>query len=137
MFVEWPEDAFELPDSPMVIGIVGQDPFGSAIDRAVEDKKISGRRIIVKRLPWNQQIKECHLLFVASSEAARMGQLDHLVGGRPVLTIGETPAFAREGGIISFVIEEKKVRFEINTEAAKHANLNLSSKLLSLARIVR
>lgn len=136
-FVEWPEDAFGRADAPLIIGIVGKDPFGKMIDHAVEGRRANGRTVEIKRVNWGAEVKLCHILFVSSSESGKMGQLSELVKNAPVLTIGETPGFASRGGIINFTEEEGKVRFEINVDAAKRARLTISSKLLSLAKVVK
>ena len=136
-FVEWPADAFARPDSPFVIGIIGKDPFGSVIDKAVQGKTIDGRSFTVVRLKLDQDLKQCQILFVSASEKDKISRLFSDLKGAPVLTVGETPQFASRGGIINFKIENGTVRFEINPDAAKRAHLTISSKLLSLARIVK
>ncbi len=136
-FVEWPEDAFGRADAPIIIGIVGKDPFGKMIDHAVEGRRVNGRTVEIKRVNWGAEVKTCHILFVSSSESGKMGQLSELVKNAPILTIGETPGFASRGGIVNFTEEEGKVRFEINADAAKRARLTISSKLLSLAKVVK
>jgi YfiR/HmsC-like len=137
--VEWPATAFPQPDSPIVIGILGDDPFGGTLDRIVTDKKINGRGFTVKRLKWGKDlkdIKDCNILFVSSSEKEHLDSVVDAMKWLPVLTIGDAPGFARRGGIINFTLEDNKVRFEVNVEAAKHADLTISSRLLTLARIV-
>jgi hypothetical protein len=136
-FVEWPEDAFGRADAPIVIGIVGKDPFGKMIDQAVEGRRANGRPVEIKRVNWGAEVKTCHILFVSSSESGKMGQLSELIKNAPVLTIGETAGFASRGGIVNFTEEGGKVRFEINVDAAKRARLTISSKLLSLAKVVK
>jgi hypothetical protein len=135
LFVEWPKDAFEREDSPLVIGIAGDDPFGPSIDQALSGKKVKGRALVIKRLVPGQIPKPCHILFVSASESQRMGELEFLKGSS-VLTIGETPSFAKRWGVIGFLVEDNRVRFEINLEAARRAHLEISSRLLSLARLV-
>lgn len=135
--VGWPETAFAQANSPIVIGIVGNDPFGAILDRVVDGKTIDGRGFVVKRLKWGKDLKDCNILFVSSSEQAHFDELVQLVKGLPILTIGETPNFPRRGGIINFTLEDSRVRFEVNIDAAKQADLNISSRLLSLARIVQ
>lgn len=137
LFVEWPADAFAAADAPIVIGVVGADPFDEALDRTIQDKRINRRRIVVRRLQWSQDLRGCHILFVSASEAARASELSSRLNGLPVLVVGETPEFARRGGTINFTIEDNKVRFEVNVDAARRARLNISAKLLNLARIVR
>jgi hypothetical protein len=138
--VEWPTTAFAQPDSPIVIGILGNDPFGATLDRIVADKKINGRGFVIKRLKWGRDLKnlkDCNILFVSSSEKEHMDSVVDAMKWLPILTIGETPGFAKRGGIINFTLEDNKVRFEVNVEAAKYANLTISSRLLTLARIIQ
>jgi hypothetical protein len=139
-FVEWPAAAFAQPDSPIVIGILGTDPFGNLIDRIVENKKIGARGFVVKRLKWTtdlKDLKECKILFVGASEKAHLDDLVQIVKSLPILTVGETPGFAERGGVIRFVVEDNRVRLEINVEAAHQADLTISSRLLTLARIIQ
>jgi len=135
--VQWPSTAFTQPDSPIVIGILGEDPFGTVLDRVLAGKKVNGRIFLVKRLKSIPDLKECHIVFVSSSEMAHLAEAIHLVKGMPILTIGEIPGFAKRGGIINLFLEDNKVHFEVNVEAAKEADLNISSRLLALARIVQ
>ena len=137
--VQWPSAAFSQADSPIVIGILGTDPFGTSIDRVVENKKLDGRNLIVKRLRWSKDLKdltECNILFISSSEKEHVADVINMIKWLPILTIGETPGFAARGGIINLTLEDNKVRFEVNIGAAKQANLNISSRLLALAKIV-
>jgi hypothetical protein len=139
-FVEWPTTAFAQPDSPIVIGILGTDPFGALIDQVVENKKIGVRRFVVKRLKRGTDLKdlrECKILFVGDSERAHIDELLQIVKTLPILTVGETPGFAQRGGVIRFILEDNRVRFEVNVEAAHQADLTISSRLLTLARIVQ
>src|SRR5260370_1413898 len=113
-FVEWPAAAFAQPDSPIVIGILGTDPFGSLIDRIVENKKIGARGFVVKRLKWGtdlKDLKECKILFVGASEKAHLDDLVQIVKSLPILTVGETTGFAERGDPLRFVLEEHRVRF--------------------------
>ena len=91
MFVEWPRDAFASPDAPLVIGIVGRDPFGSAIDHAVENKRISKRRIVVERVQPQQDLRHCQILFIAASERARVGELSQRLQTQPILIVDDAP----------------------------------------------
>jgi hypothetical protein len=121
-----------------VIGILGDDPFGATLDRIVADKKINGRGFAVKRLKWSKDLKDlrvCNILFVSSSEKEHIDSVVDSVKWLPILTIGDAPGFAKRGGIINFTLEENKVRFEVNVEAAKNAVLTISSRLLALAKI--
>jgi YfiR/HmsC-like len=139
-FVEWPSTAFAQPDSPIVIGILGTDPFGNLIDQIVENKKIGARGFVVKRLKRGTDLKvlkECKILFVGDSEKAHIDELLQIVKTLPILTVGETPGFAQRGGVIRFVLEDNRVRFEVNVDAAHQADLTISSRLLTLARIIQ
>jgi hypothetical protein len=138
-FVEWPSAAFADADSPIVIGVVGVDPFGSLIDRIVEDKKIGSRGFVVKRFKSGRDLKDlkdCKILFISPSEKGHIDEILQSVKGLPILTVGETPGFAERGGIIRFTLEDNRVRFEVNVEAARQVNLNISSRLLTLAKII-
>ena len=135
--VEWPATTFAQPNSPIVIGIWGTDPFGPVIDQILDDKRVNNRGFVIKRLKSLNDLKDCHILFVSSSEVARLNEAIHLTKSMPVLTIGEMPGFARHGGIINLTLEDSKVRFEVNVEAAKEAELNISSRLLALAKIIQ
>ena len=138
-FVEWPSAAFSQADSPIVIGILGTDPFGNVLDRIVEDKKIGPRGFVVRRYKWGKDVKDlkdCKILFVSSSERAHIDEILQSVKGFPILTVGETPGFAERGGVIRFTLEDNRVRFEVNVDAAHQADLNISSRLLTLAKII-
>jgi hypothetical protein len=136
-FVTWPATAFEKNDSPIVIGIVGKDPFGSVMDQIVKGKTVDERPFVIKRLKWGAEMKECHILFVSSSEKNKLGQMPELLKDAPVLTVSETPGFAKKPGMINFFMEEDKVKIEINADAAKRAKLTISSRLLSIVKIVK
>ena len=138
-FVEWPSATFAQPDSPIVIGVLGTDPFGNVLDRIVEDKKIGPRGFVVKRYKWGKDLKDlkdCKILFVSASERAHIDEVLQSVKGLPILTVGETPGFAERGGVIRFTLEDNRVRFEVNVDAAHQADLNISSRLLTLAKII-
>jgi hypothetical protein len=134
--MDWPASTFPQPDSPIVIGVLGSDPFGSTLDTVLAGKKVNARSFVVKRLKFGADIKGCNILYVSVSEAAHLDEIFRLVKGLPILTIGQMPDFARRGGIINFILEDDKVRFEINVEAAKQADINISSRLLTLAKII-
>ncbi|MGH9542264.1 MAG: YfiR family protein [Terriglobales bacterium] len=138
-FIQWPESAFAQPNSPIVIGILGSDPFGSVMDRIVADKTIGGRGFVVRRLTWGKDsadLKNCAIVFVSSSEHKNLHDILLSLKGLPILTIGDTPDFAQKGGIIGFTVEDNRIRFEINVAAARLAQLVISSRLLTLAKIV-
>ena len=135
-FVEWPAEAFATPQSPIVIGIIGSDPFGSILDETTRGERVNGRDIVVKRFKWDDQVTACHILFVSPSEHRRLAQLVDRLTGSGVLTVGEHEEFTRGGGMIHFLSENYRIRFAINIRAAERGRLKISSKLLSLATIV-
>jgi uncharacterized protein DUF4154 len=137
MFVEWPVDAFLKESSPIVIGILGADPFGPAIDQIVQDKKIDKRPLVVKRLHWGQEFKDCHILFISTAETARVAEVVNQLKAFPTLLVAESPGLSKQGATINFVVEDNKVRCEVNVDAAKRAGLSISSKLLNLAKVIK
>lgn len=135
-FVAWPPTAFTAPDAPMIIGVLGEDPFRKTLDDTVRGEKIDGHLITVERYRRLDDLRPCHVLFICKSEFGRLDQILAVLKGKPVLTVGDVEGFAVRGGMIRFVNDNNKVRFRINVEAAKAANLTISSKLLRPADIV-
>jgi len=136
-FVEWPASNFAAADSPIVIGVLGSNLLATELENAVGKRKINGRGIFVKRIQAVADVKGLHLLFVSTAQDARLGELRGALRGANVLTVGESDAFAKSGGVITFVIMDGKVRFDINTTAAERASLKVSAQLQKLARTVR
>jgi len=152
-FVDWPKEAMPDGNEPITIGIIGKDPFGQAFE-PVKDKDAKDKKVVVKRFKsiadlkklgesgkdeLNRQIeavKKCHLLFVCSSEKEYLKDIVNTVKDRPVLTVGEMQGFLEAGGISNFLVEDNKVRFEVNLIAAEHAKLKIRSQLLRLAKRV-
>jgi hypothetical protein len=135
-FIEWPVQAFKSPSDPIVIGVLGKNPFGDALADAVSGKTLGGRAFQVREVTDAQQAAACQIVFVSSSERKRLGPLFSRIGNASVLTVGETDNFASEGGIINFKIDAGIVRLQINVEAARKQQLRISAKLLNLAEIV-
>lgn len=135
-FVQWPPEVFPSQESFVTIGILGEDPFGSTLDRIVAGKVVNGRKFEVRRFRGIRDIQDCHILFVSSSERHWMGEVLSALERRSILTVGDLDQFAQDGGVINFVMEGNKVRFEVNVGAADRAGLKISSKLLSLATTV-
>lgn len=135
-FVEWPADAFERPRDPVAICVMGKDPFGESLDSVVRGETVNGRPLVVRRPRQTLEARGCHILFLARSERGRQDEILSSVEGAGILTVGEDDGFLTDGGIIRFVLEENRVRFEINLAAAEANRLKLSSQLLRLARSV-
>ncbi len=136
-YVEWPESAFVDADSPIVVGILGRDPFGAKLDEiATGLPVVAGRQVVVRRYSSVEAAAESHVLFVAASERKSSRELLSGGCGRPILTVGEQRGFAEDGGVINFFTDRKRIRFEINRDCAEDAGLRLSAQLLKLARVV-
>jgi hypothetical protein len=135
-FVEWPADALPAPDTPLQICVLGQDPFGGDFEQVIEDKAVNGHRLEVAHPDGVPQARACQILFIASSEKQKVRDILRGLAGASVLTIGDTPGFAQKGGVINFVLDESRVRFEINLKAAERAHLKLSARLLTVAKLI-
>jgi len=136
-FIEFPPSAFESPTSPLIIGIVGDDPFGDGIDRLVEHKVVYGHAVQVRRFHDVKSLGKAHLLFVPGSDRQNAAKVLDAVRRTPVMTVGESEGFAQAGGVVNFTREGPRIAFEINVNAASRNGLTISSRLLALARIVR
>ena len=135
-FVDWPPEAFSGPGDPLVIGILGNDPFGAYMDEAVRGERVNDRPIVIRRFARVEDITTCHILFISRSESARLDQILGRLKGRSILTVSDIDDFNQSRGMIRFVIEKNKIRLRINLGAAKSAGLKISSKLLRPAQIV-
>jgi hypothetical protein len=132
-FIDWPQTESNRSDSSFDICIVGDDPFGLALDQILEGETTQGRKLAVQRVR-RPPPASCGVVFIGKSEKDVNGILTGL--GPGVLTVSEGTGFLREGGIIGFVIENHRVRFDVNQVAATRAGLKISSKLLNVARLV-
>ena len=135
-FVEWPPAAAASAAREVKICVLGEDPFGEALDRTVSGKEIGNRPVAAVRVATASEAAGCAVLFVSASEAGHLDAVLAGLRGVPVLTVGDTRGFAGAGGIIGLFLENDRVRFEINVGAAHDAHLKISSQLLGLARIV-
>jgi hypothetical protein len=136
-FVEWPPDAFRDNATPLVIGVLGEDPFGAFLDETVRGETAQGRRLVVERYADIHKIGTCHVLFISRSEAERVRAILDRVKHRRTLTVSDIEGFASEGGVIAFVPVAGKLRLRVNLDVAHAAGLTLSSRLLRPAQIVR
>jgi hypothetical protein len=136
-FVEWPAKSFPKPSDPIAICILGQNPFDDHLSAAIQGKVWEGRAFTVQLIVDLPPKSRCQILFVNSSERQHFRSTAGSLKGSGTLTVGETPGFIDDGGIINLKLEGGKVRFEINVDAAEQAQLIVSSKLLSLAQIVK
>lgn len=137
-YVQWPEAAFASASEPFVIGILGEDAFDGALDEIAAKKTIQGRPIVVQRFAALPDYRPpCHILFVSRSvsadeQAALLGQN----ATQPVFIVGETPGYAERGANANFFVDGERIRFELNVQTARHAQLRMDAKLLSLGKAV-
>jgi hypothetical protein len=134
-FIDWPAAAFRNGRSPITICVVGDDPFGPAIDATVKGQSFANRSFSVRRVKQIPGDDTCQIAFVSGAEKART-QVGTAIRALPILTVGEDDATGEASGIINFVIEESKVRFDVNLDEAERAGIKISSKLLKLAKRV-
>jgi hypothetical protein len=135
-FVEWPSDSFRKPDAPLVICIVGNDPFSPSIEGELRSRTVGGHPIEVRTLRTSDILSVCHMVFVPVTAEDQATKVVRGLKGSSTLTVGETEGFATLGGIINLTVEENKLHFEVNLLAAEHAGLKISAKMLALAKIV-
>jgi hypothetical protein len=133
-FVEWPPKSFQDGSSPIVIGVLGENPFGDALEATVRGQILNGRPLVIKHSRNVADLLHCHILFVSRSESGSVQQILELLQGSSTLTVSDMDGFTENGGAIHFVEKDHKIRFEINPKVAQRANLKISSKLLNLAR---
>ena len=136
-FVEWPSVDSTNADDPFVIGVLGENPFGGALDEIVKGETIGNRKITVQYSRSAEDLKNCQIVFVCKSEKARLPRILKELNGDNLLTVGECDGFAQHGGVMNFYLEDGKVRFEINPDAAEREKLKISSQLFRLGKIVK
>jgi hypothetical protein len=134
-FVEWPQSVLP-PGAPIVIGLVGDDPFGRAIDE-IAGKHANGHPLVIRHLRWNDPLGSCQMIFISSSELDHLGAILLAVRGFSLLTVADVDNFTERGGMIELMTVQHRVLFDINTEAAAEGHMKISSKLLQIARAVR
>jgi hypothetical protein len=134
-FVDWPDAAFGSASEPITFEILGNDPLANALTRAAYGQSIRGRALAVRKYNLGDDLRRCQVLFVSASEQ-RVPQILAVVAGASVLTVSDAQRFAEAGGVVQFAVDEDRVHFSVNREAAMLANLQISAKLLTLSRIV-
>ena len=136
-YVTWPSHCFAEADSPIVIGIIGPDPFGSAIDKVSRSVTIRGRDVEVHRLRSLSNVEQCHILYISLEEPARIEELITLLFSKPIMLVSDRSDFLTMEGTIQFLQVDSKIRFAINTTNLKRKGLKISSKLLQVAHEVK
>lgn len=129
-FTEWPNGAFADGKAPIVIGVIGADPFGHTLEDTVKGETIQGHPFVIEHYHRADEIKTCHILFISQSENRHMDEILRSVKAKPTLTVADADGPADAGVIIRFMVENNKVHFRINEQAANDAHLSLSSRLL-------
>jgi len=135
-FIQWPENVPPV-NQPIVIGVLGTDPFGSSLDSIVAGETVNGRVLTVKRLERNDPISDCQILYVCRSEISHLSNLLERVKGQAILTVSDIDRFVYMGGMIGLTMDRGKVRVQINVDVAKNGQLAISAKLLRLSLVVR
>jgi hypothetical protein len=135
-FVEWPDGATVAGDGTFVLCVLGEDPFGRLLDQAAEGGSLKRQPVTVRRIDRAEEGGACDTLFVSASEQPRLPRILSVLNRRPVLTVGDSPEFARQGGMIGFSMDGGRVRFTVNLVAAQDAGLMLQSELLRVAAAV-
>lgn len=132
-FVEWPAKSFATPESPLVIGVFRTNPFGAELEKAVKGRKVNGHPIVVTVVPSAAAARQTQILFVGAAQDGKLAELKGALQGAPVLTVGESGGFARQGGMITFTQEGNSLRFAIDNGSAQKAGVKISSQLQKLA----
>lgn len=135
-FVEWPPSSFGSTTDPLRICVLGNNSLHADLQNIIAAKSIGSRPLQVRRVEMFE-IKGCHVLFVGLSESDRAQRALQAAQGASILTVGDMGGFLDLGGMINFIFDQNRIRFEVNLKAAQGARLQLSSKLLSLARSVQ
>lgn len=133
-FVEWPASAFSGSNAPLVISILGYDPFGASLDQSVQGESVDGHKLVVQRYQDASDVKPCQILFINEKESDHTDLLKS-VSGHGTLTVSSDRNFIRQGGMIRFQIDNNRIKLEINADAARQENLLISSKLLRIASV--
>jgi hypothetical protein len=135
-FVEWPAGTFVNSSAPIILGIVGENPFGNLLTEAATGKAVNGRAVLVRQFKEGQDLRSCQVLFVALTDKKHIVQTLGKLKGSSVLTVGEGSGFTQSGGMIAFLVEGNKVRLEIDLRPASEAQLKISAKVIAVARLL-
>ena len=135
-FVEWPDSSFSNAQAPIVIGIIGEDPFGDSLLRIIGGQKAQGRAILIIKYRRGDDVRRSHVLFISTSERQHSAEILAGLQDASVLTVSDIDGFAEAGGTMQFVMQENRVHFIVNLDAATQSKLRVSAKLLALARVI-
>jgi hypothetical protein len=136
-FIEWPESSgIADTSSPFIIAVIGENPFGSILEQTYTKQKIKNKKVKIPYLSTPDEITDCHILFISSSNKNILPEILSRTGDKPILTVGDTESFAEKKVLINFYLSENKIKFEINEKAVHESGLTFSYMLLNLAKIV-
>jgi hypothetical protein len=134
--VDWPADALGSEDRPLILCTTGENALSGVLDTTVRGKQTGTHPLGVRHLQEKDDPGGCHLLFIVGKDKRRAAAILARLNNAPILTVGESDDFVERGGMIGFCLQENKIRFDINLNAAQRANLKISSRLLLLAKTV-
>ena len=137
LFIEWPEDAFVSTDSPLTIGVLGENPFGSHLKEAIAGEKINSHPLAVEYYNEVEDINSCHVLFISPSQMSKFEEITTKLAGKNILLVDDTNNSMHEGSMIKFFSQSNKIQFQINPDAIKNTQLSVSSKLFRVAKVVK
>lgn len=135
-FVSWPPRAFGSANAPIVIAVLGRDPFGTVLDAIVSGERVNGHPLAVRRYGDVSQVEDCQILFIDRSKSAQLPEILQALRGRAILTVSDIEGSAQSGVMIDLVTRNDHIRMHINLAAARASGLTVSSQLLKLARII-
>lgn len=136
-FVDWPGEAFPKSDTPIVIGVYGTSQFVNFLGDRVQRRMVNGRSILLRHIRKVDDTRDCHILFFNGRAWPHAQRVVHHLKETPVLTVGETPGFTQQGGIVNFITGDEKICLEVNQDAAKRAGLAISPKMLAYCTLIR
>ena len=140
-FVQWPKSAFQNDSASFVVAVLGDGPIEWILADTLRAKRVAGHPIVFRKFQWERtqdqfELQTCHIVFINESQSEDFDEVLSALRGHPVLVVSDIHDFARSGGMIGFVLEHGRIRFQINRVALERAKLKASAKLLKLARIV-
>lgn len=136
-YVDWPEEAFAETNSPIVLAVDGESKVAGELQKVIADRTVNGRKIVLKRLVSGEEAGVCHIRFISAAEQKRAPNLPAQLKNVGVLTVGESDDFLARGGILNLAHRDQRIALEVNLTAADEARIRISSKLLSVARVVK
>lgn len=134
-FVEWPDEIhMEDMDKPFVIGIMGENPFNSILEKMYAKQKIKNKKVAIQYISTLEEMEHCNLLFISQSEYNRIDQILSYVKRMPILTVCDDKRYSKKGVQITLFSESNHVYFEINQDAVNLSELYMNSLLLKMSK---